>query len=282
MKMRKMIATMLAIIVLALGLSACGCFHQWEDATCIAPKTCKLCQETLGDRLGHQWSNATCTENKTCSRCGAVGEEAPGHSWAEATTEAPKTCRICGVTEGDRIITDPRFTSAAAAPFVGTWEGKISVSSEEMGYAGVTSPLVYTVRLTFGKAGEFTSKVELASGLPMRNEVVRLVAEDLYASYAAFGKDKAAADAAMKDLRGVTVTEYAAYYVQQKNYTYKDTVTSQMTGVYYVEEDNLYIATAWTDTMTKVTCTIEQGCEGGLVWTDPTSGRTCTLSFVMG
>lgn len=282
MKTRKMIAIMLVIIVLASGLSACGCFHQWEDATCNAPKTCKHCQETLGDRLGHQWSNATCTQNKTCSRCGAVGEEAPGHSWAEATTEAPKTCRICGITEGDRIITDPRFTSAAATPFVGTWKGQLSVPCAELGYTGIQSPLVYNVTLTFGKAGEFTSKVELASGLPMKNEIIRLAAEDLYASYAAFGKDKAAADAAMKDLRGVTVTEYAAYYVQQKNYSYKGTVTSQMTGVYYVEGDNLYIATSWTEAMTQVTHTIEEGCECGLVWTDPSSGRTCKLSFVMG
>ena len=270
---KRIFAVLLAIFMLAVTLSACGCRHQWEAANCNAPKTCKLCGETVGNRMGHHWSNATCTENKTCTRCGAIGEEALGHSWVEATTEAPKTCRICSATEGERIITDERFTTATSAPFVGTWEGQLSVPCADLGYTGINTPMVFNVTLTFGKAGEFTSKVELASGLTMKNEVIRLAAEDLYAGYANMDRD--AADAAMKALMGVTVTEYATYYVQQKNYTYKDPITSQMSGVYYVQEGQVHAAAQWTDDMTNTYGAIQ---EGQLQWTDITTGRSCTLT----
>ena len=277
MTTKRIFAALAAFVMLGILLCGCGCKHDWQAANCNEPKLCKICGETVGNRMGHHWSSATCTENKTCSRCGAIGEAAQGHQWVEATTEAPKTCRICAATEGERIITDERFTTAASAPFVGTWKGQMSVSCADLGYTGINTPMVFHVTLTFGKAGEFTSKVELASGLPMKNEVVRLQAEDLYAGYANMTKDQA--DAAMKNLMGVTVTEYAAYYVQQKNYTYTDPITSEITGVYYVQEGEVHAATQWTDDMTQTYGNIE---EGQLLWTDITTGRSCTLTLVAG
>ena len=274
MNAKRIIAAAL-VLVTALALTACGCRHQWEAANCNAPKTCKICGETVGNRMGHHWSNATCTENKTCTRCGAIGEASQGHSWVEATTETPKTCRICSATEGDRIITDGRFHTADTKDFAGTWTGQLLVPCKDLGYTGINTPMAFNITVTFGKAGEFTSKVELASGLPMMNEVIRLQAEDLYASYAATNMDKAAADAAMKKLMGLTVAEYAAYCVQQKNYTYKDPITSQMSGVYYVQEGQAHVAAQWTDDMTKTYGTIQ---DGQLQWTDVASGRSCTLT----
>jgi hypothetical protein len=38
--------------------------HQFADATCLLPKTCKVCQLTAGDALGHSYSDNICT------RCG--------------------------------------------------------------------------------------------------------------------------------------------------------------------------------------------------------------------
>lgn len=115
--------------MLLLLLAACGCEHEWKDATCDAPKTCALCGETEGEPLAHQWQDATCTAPKTCALCSKTEGEALGHSypsalpdcenpilcgncgepereayphaWVEATCDAPKTCSVCGKTEGE-------------------------------------------------------------------------------------------------------------------------------------------------------------------------------------
>ena len=277
MHSRRIFAALAAFVMLAALLCGCGCKHDWQAANCNEPKLCKLCGETVGNRMGHHWSNATCTEDKTCTRCGVIGEIAQGHKWVEATTEAPKTCRICSATEGERIITDERFHTADTKDFVGTWKGQILVPCKDLGYAGINTPMAFNVTLTFGKAGEFTSEVELASGLPMKNEVIRLQAEDLYA---AFGNDRAAADAAFKELRGVTVAEYAVYYVTQiMKYTYTDPITSNITGVYYVADGQVHAATQWTDNMSAEYGYID---EGKLLWADITSGYSCTLTKVAG
>ena len=48
----------------------------------------------------HDFADATCTAPKTCKVCGEIEGEALGHDFAEATCAAPKTCKLCGVTEG--------------------------------------------------------------------------------------------------------------------------------------------------------------------------------------
>ena len=77
--------------------------HDWADATCTAPKTCKRCSETEGSALGHAWKDATCTAPKTCERCGAIEGTALGHDWADATCTAPKTCNRCDAIEGTAL-----------------------------------------------------------------------------------------------------------------------------------------------------------------------------------
>ena len=301
--MKKNLIIIAALLLSVLLLSACGCAHEnwtssengekicadcetlyceinghtWFAATCEEPKSCENCNLTEGDALGHNWTEATCETAKTCSVCSVKEGEAPGHIWLDATTEAPKTCEACNLTEGERIITDERFKTADTAPFVGTWEGQITVPCADLGYTGVSNPLVYNIRLTFGKAGEFTSKVGLASGLPMKNEVIRLKAEEMYAFSASLGKDKAAADAEMQALLGMSVTQYATFLVQ--NFTFTDPVTSQITGVYYVQEGQVHAATKWTDDMTAEYGYIE---EGELLWTAIGSGYSCTLTQVAG
>ena len=56
------------------------CNHDWENATCTAPKTCKLCNETEGTSLGHSWLDATCEYPMTCRTCSATDGEALGHN----------------------------------------------------------------------------------------------------------------------------------------------------------------------------------------------------------
>ena len=100
------------------------CAHEWADATCAAPKTCKLCGETEGEPTtehsfvegicgvcgtadpeycAHDWADATCVSPKTCKLCGATEGEALGHTWADATCTAPKTCGTCGATDGEAL-----------------------------------------------------------------------------------------------------------------------------------------------------------------------------------
>ena len=69
--------------------------HDWDDATCTAPKTCATCGATEGEALGHKWDDNCDTE---CNVCG--DERVAPHNWSsecdelcgdcEATREAPK------------------------------------------------------------------------------------------------------------------------------------------------------------------------------------------------
>jgi len=127
--MMKKIFALLLVIVMCVGITACGhthtwsearcdepqkCTecgaiqgealgHTWEEATCDSPKTCKVCGITEGEALGHTWNEATCTSPKRCVTCGAVEGEALGHDWEDATCTLPKTCKTCGETEGEAL-----------------------------------------------------------------------------------------------------------------------------------------------------------------------------------
>ena len=49
----------------------------------------------------HDWTEATCTDPKTCKACGSTEGSAKDHDWVAATCAAPKTCKSCNKTEGD-------------------------------------------------------------------------------------------------------------------------------------------------------------------------------------
>ena len=101
--MKRTIAFLLMAVMLVSLLTACGCKHEWAEATCTDPKTCTLCEETEGDSLGHSYLDATCEAPKTCRRCGKTKGDALEHEWAEATCEDPMTCTLCGATEGEAL-----------------------------------------------------------------------------------------------------------------------------------------------------------------------------------
>ena len=115
----------LFILVSIFALSACDnnhpanetsnessttCQHQWVEADCYYPKTCRLCGNIEGDALKHSWVDATCTSPKTCQLCGQIQGVAKGHDfssqaiqssylYSEATTNSPAiyyySCRFC-------------------------------------------------------------------------------------------------------------------------------------------------------------------------------------------
>ena len=101
----KKIFTMLMVMCMIFMLTACGCDHDWADATCQAPKTCKLCgavenENTLGD---HAWVDASCEAPKTCSVCKITEGEALSHAWIDADCNNPKTCLSCDAVEGEAL-----------------------------------------------------------------------------------------------------------------------------------------------------------------------------------
>lgn len=101
--MKKRIFLLMLVVLMICMLSACGCKHTWEEATCFAPKTCSKCGETEGQAEAHVWTDATCLAPKTCSKCGNTMGEANAHNWVEATCLDPMTCADCGTTEGEAI-----------------------------------------------------------------------------------------------------------------------------------------------------------------------------------
>ena len=66
--------------------------HNWNEATCTAPKTCAACGATEGDALGHSWNDATCIAPKTCGVCGAIEGGSLGHTDADGDD----VCNVCG------------------------------------------------------------------------------------------------------------------------------------------------------------------------------------------
>ena len=79
------------------------CFHEWDAATCDAPKTCSKCGRTEGEASPHHWKPASCTAPETCEVCGETRGQALAHTWMPADCEHPKTCSVCGATEGEAL-----------------------------------------------------------------------------------------------------------------------------------------------------------------------------------
>lgn len=72
------------VLAMVFSMVGCGCDHQWQEATCEAPKTCSKCGEIQGEAAGHtpgEWVIAevntdelTISHNLPCSVCGTVIE----------------------------------------------------------------------------------------------------------------------------------------------------------------------------------------------------------------
>lgn len=75
------------------------CQHQWIDADCFYPKTCRICNKIEGEALGHNFIEATCTTPKTCTRCTIKEGVSLGHTEVVDVAIAP-TCTEKGLTEG--------------------------------------------------------------------------------------------------------------------------------------------------------------------------------------
>ena len=96
------------------------------------------------------------------------------HEWRDATTETPKTCSICQKTEGERIITDARFTTAANKELFGTWKGIYKMPSTFID-ADLTQTLDLEVSFIFNNDGSFQNIVKIAN----KDDFVQITDYDL-------------------------------------------------------------------------------------------------------
>ncbi len=274
---KKLLVFWMTLICSAL-LSGCFCEHQWQDATCMEPRTCAECGKTEGEPTVHKfqpadcihprtceycglaegktaehiWKEADCTTPKTCTVCGTTeGEPAP-HSWQDATTDAPKTCDVCGATEGEPIKTDPRFTSSAAAPLLGKWGLEVTATGEMMGLEGFPGEVSYALTIEFGPDGTFTYGIELRDEESFKESMVKYTLEQTYAKFAEEGLEREDADGTIWDNYGMTTEQYIRKLVAEMNFTeLLSAVSSALNigGVYYVEAPFVYNAQTWEEEM---------------------------------
>lgn len=65
--------------------------HSFSKATCTKAATCS-CGETNGNATGHTWQAATCKAPKTCKTCGATEGEKGDHNYSGGK------CSVCGAS----------------------------------------------------------------------------------------------------------------------------------------------------------------------------------------
>ena len=72
-------------------------YHDWIEASCEKPKTCRVCGEISGTALGHTGGVATCSRLAKCDVCHAhYGEfNTASHKGGVATCTAPAVCQDC-------------------------------------------------------------------------------------------------------------------------------------------------------------------------------------------
>ncbi|MBQ9859200.1 MAG: hypothetical protein IJO76_00790 [Clostridia bacterium] len=94
-----------------------------SDGDCLTADTCKVCEAVQPEsELKHDWSDATCTAPKTCKDCGETEGVAMGHNWYKGVC---KTCNagVYDIAENfdDASVTGPNgawtLVSDAAYPF---------------------------------------------------------------------------------------------------------------------------------------------------------------------
>ena len=106
--------------------------HDWQDATCTEPKTCRVCSRTEGEPAGHTWDEGqvihapTCKVSGvtrfTCAACGltkstVVPADPDRHTWNEGEVIYPAacaaeglihyTCTSCGKEQDELLPLDP-------------------------------------------------------------------------------------------------------------------------------------------------------------------------------
>ena len=213
--MTRKLSVLICILALAMIFTGCCRHEEWTEANCNAPKTCVECGETEGVALEHIWQ--------------------------PRSTEAPETCSLCGETRGERIVTDPRFTTASTIDFYGTWKGHSSISGNLIS-EGLDATMPVDITLI------------LRNDSTMHLEIIGTDTDAFIKSAEEFLHNKLEEEAA--GLTEFTFAEYMAIvyemtpdqYVEQQLAALDLTALTQgytLDGVYYIEGDQLHIGLGW-------------------------------------
>lgn len=222
--------------------------HAWTEATCLVPQTCSHCGKTQGVFGYHSWTDADCTSPRTCSVCGKEDGIPLGHSWVEATTELPKHCTVCRITEGNRILTDPRFTTASAQPLFGFWQSRLSVTGADVGYPDLTASLNCLVSLRLGDRGDMEVTVTALNMEEFKVSLNAYAVDVIYREFASRGLNKTAADVSIRTLYGMSVSQYADSIIADMDIEGMIAAFNR-TGVYYVADGKVYYSHSWEGKM---------------------------------
>ena len=197
------------------------------------------------------WTEANCTTAKTCVECGDVEGLPLGHIWQPRTTEVPETCSRCAETRGERIVTDPRFTTASTIDFYGTWKGHSSISGNLV-LEGLDATIPVDVTITL--SNDSTLKLEVVGNGSDTDAFIN----------AARKHYRAKLEAEAAGLSQFTFAEYMAivyemtpdeYVQRQLNKLDLTALTEGYTidGVYYIDGDQFYMGLGWEADLTPFT-----------------------------
>lgn len=266
----KLLAIIVSLIMLITVFSSCGCEHEWTEATCTTPKTCKLCnetegepaehnwtdatcdtpktckdcKETSGEPAGHKWLDATCYNPKVCKNCDATDGEALGHDWLEATTEAPTTCSRCKVTEGTKINTDPRFTTASTKALHGKWTCETAFTGEMFEMDGYIEEIPATLSYEFKNNGDLIADIELHDYFAFTDALKAQTKDALIYTIVMQGYTESQVDDVMVASFGMILDQYVEEYIGAIDL---DELFAAFTQdmVYYVGQNGLYVSDSW-------------------------------------
>ena len=242
MKKKQWYSVLLVLVMLLSMLAGCSdCDHQWEEANCRDPKTCKLCNATRGE----------------------PNEE---HQWEAATTDEPMTCRLCGLTEGEALDVDERFTTDACKDLFGNWSVKYKTNDPRLGMENLVLNMQMT--MIFHNDGDLVIRVQLQNVAEVEEALAQLMTQKMYEQYRDDGKNREQADAASKAEYGVGVAEFCEIRAKQIVKALDKTDNK----VYYVEDGLLYTGTDWGDDMTAQTFELTE--DGKLTLENSELGQT--------
>ena len=211
---------LIVLTALCLSLTACGCRHDWKDTPNAHSQTCALCGEI-------QLKDEAC-------------------KWVDATCESPKTCSVCEKTEGERIITDPRFTTAACKDLFGEWKGTMNLTGAQTGIADFNGTMGITYTLTFNPDGTFERNMAFSDKAALLKDLEVYYENLWYATCANMGLNKEQANDYMKTLYGMDVTAWAKETAASIDWNnlFADAASS---GVYYVSGGKLCSGQSWSE-----------------------------------
>ncbi len=102
--------------------------HDWQDATCTAPRTCKNCGQTSGSTIAHNYVNSVCT---SCFKSLA----------APVSIECPENIKYI-YTATNHIYSQGKLTN-------------ISYEFTEDRYDGLVLKITYDITKTYDEDGDF-------------------------------------------------------------------------------------------------------------------------------